>query len=128
MILTHRIVEDLAILRVNGHLASDPDETALDRFKTAVGRLLTRGHHDIAIDLAAVASIDSEGIGQLASLLLRIGRRGGRLVLVDPSAPVKRVLAVTRLDTVFEVAASEEQAIQRLTTPSSPELAGLLGT
>ena len=127
MTLTHRIVDDLAILRVNGHLASDPDETALDRFKSGVGRLLARGHYDLAINLAAVTSIDSEGIGQLASLLLRIGRRGGRLVLVDPSAPVKRVLAITRLDTVFDVAVSEEQAIQRLTTPSSPKLAGLLG-
>ena len=125
MVLTHRIVDDLAILRVNGHLASDPDETALDQFKSGVGRLLARGHKDIAINLSAVTSIDSEGIGQLASLLLRIGRRGGRLVLVAPSAPVTRVLAVTRLDTVFEVAASEEQAIQRLATSSSPALAGL---
>ena len=126
MILTHRIVNDLAILRVNGQLASDPDEAALDRFKSAVGRLLALGHSDIAINLSAVDSIDSEGVGQLASLLLRIRRRGGRLLLVAPSAPVKRVLAVTRLDTVFDVAASEEQAIQRLMTSSSPEMAGLL--
>ena len=125
MILTHRIVNDLAILRVNGHLASDPDEAALDRFSSAVGRLLALGHHDLALNLAAVDSIDSEGVGQLASLLLRIGRRGGRLVLVAPSAAVKRILAVTRLDTVFEVAASEEQAIERLATSSSPALAGL---
>jgi anti-sigma B factor antagonist len=122
--VTHRIVNDLAILRVNGNLASDPDETALEQFRSAVGRLLVRGHSDIAINLSEVGAIDSEGVGQLASLLLRIGRRGGRLLLVAPSAPVKRVLAVTRLDTVFEVAASEEQAIERLATSSSPICAG----
>jgi anti-sigma B factor antagonist len=107
---THRVVNTLTILRVGGHLT---DGQELDSFRQAAEEA-TEGAIDLAIDLSKVEAIDSEGIGELARVLGRLSRRGGRLALIAPTPPVRKVLSVTRLDSVFHVLASEQAAIDVL--------------
>lgn len=110
---THRVVNTLTILRVDGPLTSYPDGQELDRFRDAVDDA-TSAAVDLAIDLSKVDAIDSEGVGELARVLGRLSRQGGRLALIAPTWPVRKVLSVTRLDTVFHILQSEQAAIDVL--------------
>lgn len=63
----------------------------------------TSGPASVDIDLGRVPYIDSAGIATLFEAHRRSGRAGGRLVLVDPTAQVREVLRMMRLDTVFVI-------------------------
>jgi anti-sigma B factor antagonist len=110
---TQRVVNTLTLLRVRGSLVGDLDGQTLDAFRRAVDAVTPTAVH-LAVDLSEVPSIDSEGVGELARALGRISGRGGRLALIAPSPAVRRILAVTRLDTAFAVLPSEQAAIDEL--------------
>ena len=110
---THLVVNTLTILRVSGRLAADPVASELEAFRRAIDDAAA-GTVDLALDLSDVEAVDSEGIGELARALGRISRRGGRMALIAPSPPVRRILLVTKLDTVFHVLPSEGAAIDVL--------------
>lgn len=113
MITTHRVVNTLTILRVSGRLVADPAAADLEKFRRAIDDAAA-GAVDLAIDLCEIQAVDSEGIGELARALGRVSRRGGRMALIAPSPAVSRILAVTKLDTVFHVLSSERAAIDVL--------------
>lgn len=117
---THRVERTLTILRVDGHLTAYPDDTELDAFRQAAGDAAATAV-DLAIDLSQVDAIDSEGVGELARVLGRVTRRGGRLALIGPTVSVQKVLSVTRLDTVFHMLPTEDAAIALLVSaPGTP--------
>jgi anti-anti-sigma factor len=62
-------------------------------------------HHrrDIIVDLSGVTAIDAAGIGVLVSLQAA----GTYLRLVDPSEPVRQVMRLTNLHSVFDISESE---------------------
>jgi anti-anti-sigma factor len=62
---------------------------------------------DLTIDCSALTFIDAAGIAVLLGLHRHHERRGSRLVLVDPSPSVVRLLALTKLRTVFNVRTKE---------------------
>jgi anti-sigma B factor antagonist len=57
-------------------------------------------------DLAAVTFMDSTAIGALVQLHNAANEDGKRLVLVSVAPRVLRVLEITGLDTVFDIAAA----------------------
>ncbi|HEY7447567.1 MAG TPA: STAS domain-containing protein [Vicinamibacterales bacterium] len=110
---SERDVDDLTILRLYGDLAASPEDTELETFKSVLGALINRGRRDIAINLAGTRLVDAEGLGELVSGLKRARHLGGRMALIAPAERVKKLLAVTKLDTVFKLFASEQEAIER---------------
>jgi len=60
----------------------------------------------IAVDLSAVEAIDAAGVGALIALQAA----GIYLRLVGPTAAVREVLLVTKMDTVFEIVEAAEMA------------------
>src|SRR5687768_10008812 len=58
---------------------------------------------DIVIDLRQVTFIDSPGLGTLIHCDRVRRERGGRLVLKDPSGPVRDLFDLVRLADVLEV-------------------------
>jgi anti-anti-sigma factor len=58
---------------------------------------------EITLDLRGVTSIDAAGMGALVSLQAA----GIYLRLADPTAAVRDLLTLTKLDSVFEIAESD---------------------
>lgn len=93
-----------------------------DRVKPGSGRLeaealrnalavaCAHGQSRVALDLSPVVLMDAEALGELAGAFTRLRRAGGELVLLDPQARVRRLLEVTRLNSVLPVWSREEQA------------------
>ena len=119
---SERVVNDLTILRLYGDLAASPEDTELETFKSVLADLMGRGRLDIAINLAGTRVVDAEGLGELVSGLKRARQLGGRMALIAPAERVRKLLAVTKLDSVFKLFGSEQEAIDRWSgEPHRPE-------
>jgi anti-anti-sigma factor len=57
----------------------------------------------VLLDFRNVEHVISEDLGALIGLHNRVKREGGRLTLVNVRPLVSNVLAITRLDTLFDV-------------------------
>src|SRR5206468_3167697 len=61
---------------------------------------------DVDVDCSGLHFIDASGLGVLAAARTACDDRGAKLVLVDPSPFLRRLLQLTDLDTVFHVRAT----------------------
>ncbi len=68
------------------------------------------------IDLAEVNFMDSSGLVPLVNGLKTARQNGCRLVLCNVKTPVRLVLELTQLDSVFEIFDSYEQAVDVVNT------------
>ena len=59
----------------------------------------------IIVDMSGVEFCDSTGMNVLLSCLRQARERGGELELAAPRPPVKKILQVTGLDSVFTIGA-----------------------
>ena len=83
-----------------------------ERCRQVLKDLLAQGETKFVFDFSDVEYVDSAGIGFLVSCLITLGQSGARLRLVCLPERVRYVLGITRLDTVFEILNTREQALQ----------------
>ena len=110
MQITRRYIYDIPILDLAGRfvVCADPERTAL---RKPVATLVSEGRVNVLVDLARVTDIDAHGLGELAWGVTTLRRSGGRMALVAPTLWVRRLLALTRLDTILSIYDSEVAAI-----------------
>lgn len=87
------------LANVAGKLGSDQAEDFTDTLSEHLKGPDTR----LAIDLSSVSQITSKGLSALIDLVVRARVGGGQVVLVAPTAFVKGVLQITRLDTWLDI-------------------------
>jgi anti-anti-sigma factor len=61
----------------------------------------------IELDLAGVTFMDSRGLHVLIELATRVANSGGNVVIRSPARPVRRLLAITNLEALFGLDASD---------------------
>ena len=88
------------------------DLSNASRLRKHIVEQVEGGNHNLAVNLEAVDFMDSSGLAVLISGLRRTREHEGSLVLVSPTASVKRVLSITGLDKVFPIYDSLEEATQ----------------
>jgi len=109
MEISERTIGDLTILDLNGQLVEgDGDEV----FRVALDRLAQLGRTNVLLNMDAVPYIDSCGLGALVSKYVTLRKRDGQLKLCNLGPRCSRVLAITRLLTVFETFASEADGVR----------------
>ena len=81
-------------------------------FASAVGGLLTGGHHEILIDLSPVTYVDSATIGCLMDLYRQIHAAGGHLKLSGVQKRVETMLTLTGAQNFIEIHADEPSAVK----------------
>lgn len=69
--------------------------------RLALAAAVDAGQGDLVLDLTRLEAVDATGLGVLVGAHRRATRQGRTLVLHDASAPVARVLRLTRLDRVL---------------------------
>jgi anti-anti-sigma factor len=65
----------------------------------------------VLIDLSKVSRIDSAGLGLLMSCYSHVVRNRGALKLLNPTAPVENLLAITRMNSVIESYSAVSEAV-----------------
>jgi anti-sigma B factor antagonist len=108
MELTTREDGRVTILSLQGDLViGEPEAT----FKRTVTRLLEEGKVYLLVDLSAVGFLDSSGLGALVRALTNSQKEGGQTKLLNAGPQVRRLLEMTKLDSVFEIHDDLERAV-----------------
>jgi anti-sigma B factor antagonist len=101
--------EDVCVVDVRGEI----DLFTAPVFKDAVGVATERGGH-VIINLTGVNYMDSSGFGTLLSATKKLRPSGGSIHLVGCNDVIQRMLQITRLNTIFGMHASEDEAFKSL--------------
>ncbi|MFD1468839.1 STAS domain-containing protein [Hymenobacter caeli] len=112
MTTTSSLHNGILFVRLAGDLVGPPDTAPLVQ---AVNEYLGAAVTSCAIDLSDVRYINSTGIGVLVSLLTKFRTRGGEMVLINPADHPRKLLALTKLNNIFTIAADEAAARHQLT-------------
>jgi anti-sigma B factor antagonist len=80
-------------------------------FKRTVMSLLEEGKVDLLIDCSGLRIVDSTGLGALVRALTTSQKEGGRTKLFGVGPHLKKLLEITRLDSVFETFDNRERAV-----------------
>lgn len=99
---------DVIVVHCQGRIVYRDEAAALSR---VVGEIL-HGGSKVVLDLSGVNSMDSAGIGELALLQTWAQERNAVLKCAQPSAVVRTLLDLTNLDSVLELHATVESALQ----------------
>ncbi len=73
---------------------------------------LVNENQAVVVDMSLVSGIDSSGVASLLEAFQRAGKRARSLVLAAAGDSVMRVLRLARLDTVFKLAGTVEEALK----------------
>jgi anti-sigma B factor antagonist len=113
-----RIITGITILHLEGRLVTQ--SRPVPSLRAIVGDLVRQGRRVVLLDMTAVTDIDAHGLGALVSSLTTLERHGGQMALVAPSDRIRKLLAITRLDTVFAIYDAEPEALVRCRPTTAP--------
>jgi anti-sigma B factor antagonist len=108
MNFAQEIKSNTLILRISGDLIGEDNGA---RLIDAVSDALSHKVPACIIDISDLRYINSSGIGVLITILTKFRNKGGEVYLMKPSENVKKLLVITKLNAIFHVVDSEEQAI-----------------
>ena len=91
-------IDGMSLLKVEGIIKlGESAEFLAENLKRTLEK--DRGH--VLIDLSKINYIDSTGIGELVGYLGRFKDRDRKLILINPSERIRKLLAVAQLDALF---------------------------
>ncbi len=91
--------DDWLVMTIGGEL----DLYTVTPLKEALSAAIAKGSSRIALDLSGVGFMDSSSLGVLVVALKRARERGGTIALVGVEGSPAKVLALTGLDSAFEL-------------------------
>lgn len=108
MIVEKKHTENFTILYVEGLIKLG--ESA-EFFSAALENVLKNESTNVIIDFTKIDYIDSTGIGELVGYLHKFIGQNRKLILVNPSDRILKLLKLAKLDTVFKIYSTEEEAV-----------------
>src|SRR4051812_1730477 len=100
--------EGMVVLELKGRITVGPEASAL---REKVAQLAAEGKRNIVLELSGTDFIDSTGLGALVMVATAAKKNGGNVKLVNLNRRNIELLVMTKLATVFEIFADEQDAI-----------------
>ena len=101
----------IKIFTLSGRLM---DQAEADSLTTSLEQEIDNGHSKIVLDLSELKYMNSTGLNIMINVLTKTRNAGGEAVMTNISESVKQLFVVTKLDTIFTLVASKEEALERL--------------
>jgi anti-sigma B factor antagonist len=98
----------VTIVTLSGDLVIGDAEAA---FKKTVSRLLEESKVQIVVDCSGLRYVDSSGLGSLVRALTTSQHEGGGTKLFGVPPTLRKLLGLTKLDSVFEMFEQRDEAI-----------------
>jgi len=111
MKFSHNISGDLLVLSLEGDLIGE--NSGIDLIEV-VNTQIAAGARKCIVDIRKLRYINSSGIGVLITILTKFRNKGGDICLLEPSESVKKLLIITKLNAIFQVASDQKEAINIL--------------
>ncbi len=109
MIVEKRHLNGFTLLNVEGVIKLG--ESA-QFFAQALERALEEDEGNVLVDFSRINYIDSTGIGELVGYLGRFRDRNRKLILINPSDRIRKLLAIAQPDRLFTIYDSLDAALQ----------------
>jgi anti-sigma B factor antagonist len=106
--IEQRANEGIAILDLKGRITVGSGASAL---REKVDALNAAGVRNLVLDLAGVDYIDSTGLGALVMCVTTMRKNSGNMKLVNLNRRNIELLVMTKLATIFEIFADEQDAV-----------------
>lgn len=108
MKFSSEVKNETLVIRLDGDLIGENDGTgvlaiATDAIQNKVVKCI--------IDISNLRYINSSGIGVLITILTKFRNKGGEVYLLKPSESVQKLLVITKLNAIFQIAKTEEEAL-----------------
>ncbi len=110
MTIDARSADKVTVLAVSGEV----DLHHSPKLLAKLTELIKQKHLSILLNFQGVTYIDSSGLASLIGAFQLLRPQGGQLRLSNVSKPIQNVFAVARLDKVFAIHATEEEALLAL--------------
>ena len=108
LIVEKKHTESFTVLYVEGLIKLG--ESA-EFFSAALENVLKNESTNVIVDFTKIDYIDSTGIGELVGYLGKFTTQNRKLVLVNPSERIMKLLKLAKLDSVFKIYSTEEEAL-----------------
>jgi anti-sigma B factor antagonist len=105
---------DVAVIHPHGWLMGG-DET--EEFENTIRRLHAEGTRHLLVNMAEVQMMNSTAIGVLTGCRARFAATEGQIVLCNLDKKLDQIFVITRLALIFDVYASEKEALEAMAQP-----------
>jgi anti-sigma B factor antagonist len=103
-----------AIIELKGNLVGGENA---QMFREKLYELIEKKRVNVVVDMSDVKFVNSSGIGILISGFTTIKNAGGELKLARISDKVEGVLNITRLNKIFHIYPTVEEAVKQTSEP-----------
>jgi anti-sigma B factor antagonist len=108
MEIQQREREGITILDLKGRLAVGESCTLL---RESVNDQIAQGNKQLILDLQNIDYIDSTGLGSMVICYTTLQKMGGGMKLVNLNRRNLELMLLTKLSTIFEIFAEEQEAV-----------------
>ncbi|NQT95608.1 MAG: STAS domain-containing protein [Candidatus Omnitrophica bacterium] len=107
MQIAERKSNDVTVFDVDGDIDINSSPDVRKTFEKPIGEKTAK----LVINLSNVSYIDSSGLATLVELLKRARSYGGKIRLSNLAAKVKSLFEITKLEKLFDIYDTEEEAV-----------------
>lgn len=93
------------------HVVGEVDVYTAPGMKAAINEVVAGGAKNVILDLHEVEYMDSSGFGVLLGITKRLRPQGGGISLVGCSRAIRRLLTITRLESIFAMYDTVDEAV-----------------
>lgn len=104
-------LQGIKVFRLKGRLM---DQHQADRLMTALDNEVDAGHSKVVLDMGELQYMNSTGLNILINVLTRTRNAGGDSLIARVSSSVRQLFVVTKLDSVFIITDTVEDAVAKL--------------
>lgn len=102
---------NILVVEVSGSLLEKNDANEITAL---IEENIEDGNNQVIMDLKGLEYMNSTGINVFISYLTKLRNSGGELIIVNISEKVEQLLLITKLMSVFTVAATVEEGYNKL--------------
>jgi anti-sigma B factor antagonist len=119
MTITDRLTFDLSVSEIRNckvfHLKGRlMDQQQADRLMATLDEELVDGHTSVILDMGELHYMNSTGLNIMINVLTRTRNAGGDTLIAAISHSVRQLFIVTKLDTVFIITDTVDEAVAKL--------------
>jgi anti-sigma B factor antagonist len=102
---------NINLFRLDGELI---DRNQAKELLAETEAAITKGENKILLNLKELQYINSSGLNVLINILTKARKASGEVIICNVNKKIGELLIITKLDSIFKVSASEEEAIELL--------------
>jgi len=109
MNILHRRQGNIVILEIKGPISMGESK---EKFSEVMEELFKEREVNVLLDFEAINYVDSTGIGELVGYLNKFTENKRHLKILRPQDRIRKLLQITKLDTIFEIFIDEQSALK----------------